>query len=322
MGKTVDLGDYVKDNPSGLHPAQAGHPAGPEDSATCVETEWGNVRPSWFLQLGAVALDRLPELTVFLADQAHRFPHLENFKAIWSVGRGVEPRVWMVCESAHLSSDKELAAADLAALAGSKGAARMWLLSTWRRRPLILSEKSLTMWRRNWNKVQCLALDLSRVAAIDPRAGRGGDAGKPAGTPAALSPDLALVASELKVAFAEAMDNDMALHRFWPALFSFCQAVRALLAKGRLSPAEAGVFLAELKEVDAILGLLDESAMPFPPAAWPEEVAELVRQREKARAAKDFALADERRAQIRKAGFRLEDAPEGARLYPAAQGGE
>lgn len=50
----------------------------------------------------------------------------------------------------------------------------------------------------------------------------------------------------------------------------------------------------------------------------PDEIADLVRQRDDARGARDFARADALRAQIEAAGFTLIDTPDGARAEPAA----
>jgi hypothetical protein len=63
-----------------------------------LETEWGKVRPSWFLQLAATALDALGKVSVMLVAESHRFPHLDNFSAIWSAGAGVRPMAWMVSQ--------------------------------------------------------------------------------------------------------------------------------------------------------------------------------------------------------------------------------
>ena len=48
----------------------------------------------------------------------------------------------------------------------------------------------------------------------------------------------------------------------------------------------------------------------------PEHVRALVRERDEARAARDFARADDLRAQIEAAGFALKDTPQGAQLTP------
>ncbi|OLN30562.1 Cysteine synthase [Desulfovibrio sp. DV] len=83
LGKTVDLDSYAKDHPRdftllkrvSLKDLKAGD---------ILVTPWGNVRPSWFLQMAAAAAKTLPAVTVVVADEDKTFPHLENLRAIWA----------------------------------------------------------------------------------------------------------------------------------------------------------------------------------------------------------------------------------------------
>jgi cysteinyl-tRNA synthetase len=50
----------------------------------------------------------------------------------------------------------------------------------------------------------------------------------------------------------------------------------------------------------------------------PEELMELARRREQARADRDFETADRLRDEIRAAGWEVRDGPEGPELVPAA----
>ena len=49
-------------------------------------------------------------------------------------------------------------------------------------------------------------------------------------------------------------------------------------------------------------------------SALPESVRTLVEEREEARAAKDYARADELRAEVAQAGFHIDDRPEGPQV--------
>jgi len=77
---------------------------------------------------------------------------------------------------------------------------------------------------------------------------------------------------------------------------------------------------ATLREADNILGLgLGERGPTaklavLPQTELPEEVRRLSHERDEARAAKDFAKADELRAAIERLGFRLEDSPAGPKI--------
>ena len=65
-----------------------------------------------------------------------------------------------------------------------------------------------------------------------------------------------------------------------------------------------------LREHLAVLGLFENVGG----AAIPAEIEDLARQRDEARAARDFARADELRDQITAAGFRIEDTPDGTKV--------
>ncbi|MBF0200294.1 MAG: class I tRNA ligase family protein, partial [Desulfamplus sp.] len=163
VGATVDLDDYEKDNPRdftllkrvGLSELKRG---------LCINTRWGNVRPSLHLQCAAIS-------TIFLGEQfdIHTgsrellFPHHENEVAISLAATGKPPaRYWMHCDSVHYDdaasdcegihnnngqSEKDclekLTLPRLSEMGWEPRVIRFWLLSTHYRKPLVLSRKAL-----------------------------------------------------------------------------------------------------------------------------------------------------------------------------------
>jgi cysteinyl-tRNA synthetase len=314
LGATVDLADYVKDNPKDFTLLKRASLADLK-AGECLATEWGNVRPSWFLQLAATALEGLSGgVTLFMGSEAHRFPHMENFRALWALAGGVEPRAWLLCR-ALATGDDAPAFADLLRADEPVGPLRMWLLSTAYRKPLTLSARNLDMWRRNWLRVQNLAALLGEQGEPGETGKTGATAGK---ARAALSPDIEQALVNVKSGLKSALENDLSLHRFWPVLFTFCRDVQQRRGAGALSAFEAAACLTRLRAVDRVLGVLDASRLPVALSAAPAGVAELAAQRRAARAARDFARADALRDEIAAAGFRIEDTPTGERLYPLA----
>jgi cysteinyl-tRNA synthetase len=118
---------------------------------------------------------------------------------------------------------------------------------------------------------------------------------------------------DLKTTFAAALDENLDLAHFWPALFAFAKTVNA--RAGKLTVAEAKAVSGQLLACDRVLGFLDQDRLPLAPGSWPAEAAALVARREGARKARDFAQADSLRAELARMGLRLEDHPLGARLY-------
>jgi cysteinyl-tRNA synthetase len=302
LGKTVDLLAYAKDNPHdftllkrvSLTDLKAGD---------ALATPWGNVRPSWFLQMAAAAAKALPAVTVALTDEDKAFPHLENLRAIWAVGAGLSPAAWLVGGRVSAREGDESAPADLAACLGlgvHPLAVRAWLLSVGYKKPLSASPEALRMWEKNRNRVQELAANLGLVPK-----GRG-----------AVSAHVEAEAGAFAEALRFAVDDDLSLFQFWPKLFAFCRCVNGLLSNGALTGPDAARCAAALGDADAVLGLLDAAALPLARSDWPQDASRLVLSREAARQAKDFARADALRAEIEALGYRVEDAADGARLFP------
>ncbi|WP_243364066.1 cysteine synthase [Fundidesulfovibrio terrae] len=299
LGKTVDLAAYLKDHPQdftllkrvSLQDLKLGQ---------VVQTEWGAVRPSWFMQMAVCALSGLPALSAVLGGEGHVFPHLENLRSIWSLAAGTRPEAWLVSGSVR-GVDAEPDITDVARAVGGFRAARLWLLSVHYRRPLDASDKTLAMWAANWRKMREAAANLSHGASGAEQA----------------SPEALAAVEELRRELDSTLEDDLSLHHFWPKLFAFCRRANTSAVGKRAVPADAGAYLEGLKAVDTVLGVLDESLLPLARANWPVEAERLAGKREKARAAKDFNQADTLRAEIEALGLRLEDTPAGTRLYAA-----
>jgi cysteinyl-tRNA synthetase len=116
-------------------------------------------------------------------------------------------------------------------------------------------------------------------------------------------------------AFDAAMDDDLATPKALAELFGLVTAVNRAVSAGSLSGRGAGavgdVFRSRL-DVLGLAGLASDTAAP------PEVVA-LAQQRQEARAARDFARADELRGQIEERGFVVRDAGDRFELVPAAK---
>ena len=155
------------------------------------------------------------------------------------------------------------------------------------------------MWERNRSRVQDLAANAGLAASSD---------GSPSDAVAAES-------AKLVETLETALADDLAIGHFWPRLFAYCRFANGCLASGGTG-ADARRIGQALADVDGVLGLLDPSRMPVPPAQWPEVVARLARDRGTAREARDFARADALRGELEALGYRVEDAADGVRLFP------
>ncbi len=298
LGKTVDLEDYAKDHPQDFTLLKR---ATLQDlkKGEFIKAKWGNVRPSWYLQMAAAAGQYTSGLELVLAGRAHRFPHLDNLRSIWrGTGQG-EPGIWMMVQS--LESKEEHQVPDLERLLHSWAqplALRMWLLSASYKKPLVYSKQSLQMWVNNWHRLQNLAAALSLVK-------QEGEVQKE--TEQALF--------DLKSGLSEHIEQDLGLYKFWPVLFSFCKRLNKQIIQSRLSAKEAGLALQQLNDMDTVLGIMDWQQLPLPESSRPEEVQRLVLERLQAKAGHDFEQADQLRAKINALGYNLQDTAQGTRLF-------
>jgi len=299
LGKTVDMDAYVKDSP---HDFTLLKRVSLQDLklGDALQTPWGNVRPSWFLQMASIAASNLPAVSVVFSGEDKCFPHLDNLRAIWSSGAGLSPAAWMagglVQEKREEQTGESACLIRLVEGGAHPLTIRMWLLSTAYRKPLALTKDALSMWEKNRLRFQ------DATAALGERA-RG----------ASISG--AAREGDLYAAFSAAIEDDLGFYRFWPELFSRHRDLNAAMSGESFPAQDACDGYAQMMTINAVLGVLDQNALPVPESQWPEKAASLVAERERARAVKDYPQADALRQTLLAAGFRLEDAPGGVRLF-------
>ena len=110
--------------------------------------------------------------------------------------------------------------------------------------------------------------------------------------------------------FRAAMDDDLQTPAATRLLFDLVRQANAALDAGDVEA--AGPRAAAALEIAGVLGL----ELATEEAAVPEEVQAWVRERDEARAAKDWARADALRDRITAAGYVVEDTPSGAVVRP------
>jgi len=228
-----------------------------------------------------------------------------TFSISWILDRGIRQSRVDAASARMPLIESEINIARLDAVAEKLGgyrAARCWLLSVANRKPLCASDENLSMWARNWRKVQEGAAVLT--LALDAK----GDS---------VSRDVEQAVFDLKAGFKTAMDDGLKFHHFWPVLFKFIKHVNGWAADNALTGAAAKACHDELMNIDSILGILDPTQMPVPLSDLPAEVQGMVADRQKAREAKDFAQSDALRDTIEKAGFRVEDTAGIPRVFKA-----
>lgn len=111
--------------------------------------------------------------------------------------------------------------------------------------------------------------------------------------------------------FAASLADDLNISPALAALFDMVREVNTLCDQGKIGISEAEDVLDFLHKIDQVLAVL-----PLQPEeqAIPPELEEALVRREKARAEKNWKIADECRDLIHSGGYVIEDTPQGARL--------
>ncbi len=117
--------------------------------------------------------------------------------------------------------------------------------------------------------------------------------------------------AEAKERFGAAMDDDLNTADALAAVFDLVRDANALIDAGKLDENDLGAVLGVFRDFNGVLGVLEYEPVE---TEAPEKVRKLVAEREQARESGDFEAADRLRARVEKAGFTLEDTPNGARL--------
>ncbi|AWC79197.1 TPA: cysteine--tRNA ligase [Serratia marcescens subsp. marcescens ATCC 13880] len=290
-GARVEIDD-VKRNPMDFVLWKMSKPGEPS-----WQSPWGPGRPGWHIECSAMNCKQLgTHFDIHGGGSDLMFPHHENEIAQSSCAHdGPYVNYWMHSGMVMIDKEKMSKSLDnfftIRDVLGHYDAetVRYFLMSGHYRSQLNYSEENLKQART--------ALERLYTAL------RGTDANAaPAGGEA------------FEARFREAMDDDFNTPEAYSALFDLAREVNRL--KGEDMAAASGM-AAELRKLANVLGLLQQEPEQFLQGGaqvGDGEVAEieaLIKQRNEARAAKDWALADAARDRLNEMNIVLEDGPQG-----------
>jgi cysteinyl-tRNA synthetase len=266
---------------------------------------WGMGRPGWHIECSAIVMDHLgPQIDIHGGGADLIFPHHENEIAQSESFTGLVPFVkyWLHNGLLQLGDEKmskslgNMVTIKEALAEFSADALRLFVLTSSYRGPLSYSSEAVANAERGVARLR---------AALTPRP----TSLKPDGEPAELS----RVRQEVVSRFVEAMDDDFNTAGGIAQLHLLASAINR--AREADTPA-AGLIEAQgtLLQLAGVLGLrLEEPRRDL--AAGPF-VDLLVTVRRELRAAKQFALADQIRAELLKLGVAIEDRTDSSTWRP------
>jgi len=273
----------------------------PEDGDVFWETELGKGRPGWHIECSAMSMKYLGEtFDIHCGGVDNMFPHHENEIAQSEAATGKRfVRFWL--HNKHLLVEgKKMAKKfgnfytlrDLLGKSYDPIVIRFLLLSTHYRQQFNFTFEGLDATKGAIERLRNL---MRRLQDAD---------GKDSGG------KVAELVHGVQAGFGEAMDDDLNVSVALGALFDFAREVNALLDANMISRNEADKIGTLMRGFDGVLGVIGEAEME---EALPKEAEELIKKREEARKAKDWARADALRLKLREMGVVVEDTSQGVR---------
>lgn len=276
-----------------------------EESEIAWESPWGMGRPGWHIECSAMSRRYLgPTLDIHAGGQDLQFPHHENEIAQSEACNGVPfAKYWM--HNAYITIDKEKMSKSLGNFftvreirEKYKGEViRYFLLSGHYRSPIDFNDNLMEMSKASLARFENARKNLEFL--IEKGEGQMTDDEKKAFE----SYD------SYRAKFKEAMDDDLNTADAISAIFELVTAINQAVKDGA-SKEFAQKSLDTLLELTHVLGLLEAEE----DADVDDEIKKLVDEREAARAAKDFAKADQIRDELKAKGITLKDTPQGVQI--------
>lgn len=305
-GARVEVGE-VKRNPLDFALWKAAKPGEP-----AWDSPWGPGRPGWHIECSAMSCKYLGETFDIHGGGADLiFPHHEN-EVAQSEGASGKPFVNYWLHNGFITVNSEKMSKSLGnffllrdILAKFPGeVVRFYLINTHYRSPIDFDDEKLRVAAKSLERIR------NSIAMLQEALARGG------GQDEAATATLTQAVAKVKEEFVNAMDDDFNTALAIAAIFDFCHEVNSCLQGASLAALQAAA--EAFNGFDSVLGML------IPSKAQDDGLSEelmnlIIKLRQNARAAKDWATADAIRDELKEIGIILEDIPQGVRWKRVAK---
>jgi cysteinyl-tRNA synthetase len=256
---------------------------------------WGTGFPGWHIECSAMATKYLGEqFDIHTGGIDLVFPHHEDEIAQSKGARGKQPvQVWIhneLLDYGNLKMSRSKGNVVLVSTLKERGidpmAYRYLLLTAHYRSKIHFTDESIAAAQNGLNNLRADLAALPALDAADPQTGWSEEA------------------ERVRDAFHTAINDDLDL----PTALSI---TREVARDGRLEPAERRRLILDF---DRVLGLRLDGVQAKKPRAINDEALAIVRERDEARAARDWKRSDQLRDQLIALGFEVRDTPKGTEL--------
>ena len=272
------------------------------DEDTAWDSPWGRGRPGWHIECSAMARAELGEgFDVHGGGLDLIFPHHENERAQSEAAGEAFARVWMHNGMLRLTGEKmSKSLGNIDGLAEAlervgRETLLVFFAQAHYRSPVDYSAATLEQASNTADGLREALRNARRYAG-----GARGDETAPA------------YAAEAFARFSAFMADDLDTPRALAELHGLARDVNVAVAGGEAAPSAVAAAADVLVRALDVLGLasLDDDT----PAS--EEALALARERDEARASRDYARADALRERIAELGFSVRDTPQGPQVVP------
>ena len=132
-------------------------------------------------------------------------------------------------------------------------------------------------------------------------------------TASEAAPDLAKAIEETEQKFVTAMDDDFNVQNALTAIYDLLPAVNANANSEKADKETLTLFEKKLAAWLLVFGVDTEKLCAQNAGSNDDEIEELVKKRDEARANKDWATSDKLRDQLKEMGITIQDTPQGTR---------
>jgi cysteinyl-tRNA synthetase len=293
LGATVDLDEYEKDNPRDFTLFKRCR-LSELKRGIYVKTDWGNVRPSWHIQSATISMKYLGEsFDIYTSSRELIFPHHENEIAIAAALTGKPlAKYWVLCDRVLIDGKKmdekeiRLTLQDLTDMGYCGRDIRYWLLSAHYAKPLIFSTERL-----DWAQNSLKRLDTCVHTLMNLKEGR-------------AYPELDQLLYDIKQGFVQSMDDDLNISGAMASIFKHVRKVNLLVLEKRIDPDGALKITEVFRNIDSVLKIFDFHAKD---KDVEPDIQKLIKERKRARAEKNWELADKIRDELISRGIAIRD---------------
>jgi len=273
----------------------------PEDGEVFWETALGKGRPGWHIECSAMSMKYLgATFDIHSGGEDLIFPHHENEIAQSEAATGKRFVRYWLHSGMLLVGGRKMAKSlgnfftlrDLLSKGHDPLALRYLLMSAHYRAPLNFTEEALGDATK---AIQALRETLRRVKTFTATTKRD-------------NVELQKLLSREQLEFERAMDDDLNMPRALAALHRIARAVNRAIDQCKISGEDAKATHRLVSRLDKVLGIFAEQMKAD---FLPREAELLIRERDEARAKRDWATADRLREQLSAMGIVVEDTPTG-----------